>query len=164
MTEKVYHGNKWMPALYANFFGILKDVAREYGYALAIHGTLNRDLDLVAVPWVEDVKPHLEMFAAFRERLGIVREDGAVFDSVEEKPHGRIGYTIGTGGGGYLDIAVFPPLPDLDTLAGEIIEAEDRAEASVRGTPDFAFAERVKLARLTAVSAVLQQKIGKGKE
>ncbi len=50
-----------------------------------------------------------------------------------------------------------------ELLAQKTVEAEDRAEASVRGTPDFAFAERVKLARLTAASAVLQSKLGKEK-
>ena len=31
---------------------MLCDVAREMGYALALHGSMNRDMDLIAVPWV----------------------------------------------------------------------------------------------------------------
>lgn len=29
----------------------LRDVARRLGYAIAVHGTLKRDIDLVAIPW-----------------------------------------------------------------------------------------------------------------
>jgi len=39
------------PGLYAMFYSYLKDIAKEYGYNLLINGSMNRDLDLVAVPW-----------------------------------------------------------------------------------------------------------------
>lgn len=32
----------------------IRALAREVGYAIGVHGTLERDLDLIAVPWVED--------------------------------------------------------------------------------------------------------------
>ena len=31
----------------------LAEIAREHGYALAVHGSLARDFDLIAVPWRE---------------------------------------------------------------------------------------------------------------
>ncbi len=106
---KLHHGNTWMPALYACFFGILKKIAQEHGYALAVHGSFTRDMDLIAVAWVENPKPHLEMLAAFQKALGEVRVDGQPYDSMEVKPCGRLAYTIASGGGGYLDISVIPP-------------------------------------------------------
>jgi len=33
--------------------GPMRLVAKEYGYALTVHGSLNRDIDLVAIPWRE---------------------------------------------------------------------------------------------------------------
>lgn len=36
---------------YACLYPALCDRAREHGYALAIHGTVATDLDLIAVPW-----------------------------------------------------------------------------------------------------------------
>jgi hypothetical protein len=32
----------------------LREVARRFGYALAVHGSLEWDIDLVAVPWCEN--------------------------------------------------------------------------------------------------------------
>lgn len=36
---------------YARFFSKARCVAKSHGYALALHGTFTRDLDVVAVPW-----------------------------------------------------------------------------------------------------------------
>lgn len=107
--NKPHHGNKWMPVLYACYYGILKDIAHEYGYALAIHGSLTRDFDLIAVPWIENPKDHLEMLDKFAEALGTVRFEGKPYNSCEQKPHNRMTYTIPSGGGGYLDISIIVP-------------------------------------------------------
>jgi len=32
---------------------LIRSIAKEAGYAIGVHGTLERDLDLIAVPWVE---------------------------------------------------------------------------------------------------------------
>jgi hypothetical protein len=39
--------------VYAALYPELASLARQHGYALAIHGSLQRDFDLVAIPWVE---------------------------------------------------------------------------------------------------------------
>ena len=31
----------------------MRRVAKDFGYAITVHGSLNRDIDLVAVPWSE---------------------------------------------------------------------------------------------------------------
>jgi hypothetical protein len=49
------------PSLYAYYFMALKDIAKEYGYNLVVHGSLNRDLDLIAIPWVDDPGSEVEM-------------------------------------------------------------------------------------------------------
>ena len=41
--------------LYAALYPELAEVARSHGYALAVHGSLARDFDLIAVPWAESV-------------------------------------------------------------------------------------------------------------
>ena len=51
--------------LYAMFYEQLKLIAKEYGYALLIHGSMNRDLDLVAVPWIDNPKPEENMIQEF---------------------------------------------------------------------------------------------------
>ena len=106
-NDKAHHNNKWMPVLYANYYGILKEIAEQHGYALAVHGSFTRDMDLIAVPWIQNPKSILLMLTEMRKRLGGQRADGQPYDSIEAKPHGRTAYTFATGGGGYVDISKF---------------------------------------------------------
>lgn len=57
------------PGMYALFYEILKVIARRYGYNLLINGSMNRDLDLVAVPWVDCPKSEQSMIKAFQKQL-----------------------------------------------------------------------------------------------
>lgn len=41
------------PSLYAYYFYELKVIALQFGYNLCLHGSLNRDMDLIAIPWIE---------------------------------------------------------------------------------------------------------------
>lgn len=52
------------PNLYTYMMEALKEIAKEYGYNLLVHGSLNRDLDLIAVPWVDAPKPEIELIRA----------------------------------------------------------------------------------------------------
>jgi len=45
-------------------FEPLKEIALKYGYNLVLHGSLNRDMDLIAIPWVEKPKNEIEMIQA----------------------------------------------------------------------------------------------------
>lgn len=58
------------PSLYAYYFYGLKEIALKYGYNLVIHGSMNRDLDLVAIPWQEKVGDCDEMVEEFCDYLG----------------------------------------------------------------------------------------------
>ncbi len=82
--------------------------ARICGYAIARHGSHERDLDLVAVPWVADaVKPAdlvIAVAAAIRQRTGW----GIPISDGEPKPHGRIAITIGASGSFHVDLSVMP--------------------------------------------------------
>jgi hypothetical protein len=49
-TSKPIHAK---PSLYAYYFEVIKEIGKSYGYNIILHGSLNRDLDLVAVPWQE---------------------------------------------------------------------------------------------------------------
>jgi hypothetical protein len=106
------------PALYAFIYEDLKSIAMDHGYNLLLHGSMNRDLDLVAVPWAETLKPSEEMIAAFVQRIG-----GHVLEEATKKTHhGRTWYVINLNRGGtqsddryipdpqyYLDISVMSP-------------------------------------------------------
>lgn len=106
----------------------LRAVAREYGYALAVHGSLVRDIDLIACPWVRDAKPAHELAEAIRVKAAELN-GGIAFclPGLEcgeyhragcpgSKAHQRLGWTFHLGGGPYIDLSVMPRAPDIDMV------------------------------------------------
>lgn len=67
----------------------VRAVARAHGYAIALHGSLKRDLDLVAVPWVEEVSSPGELINALEADLDLKLIRGPV-----KRPHGRTGHIL----------------------------------------------------------------------
>lgn len=100
------HRNKRYPAVYAAIYPMLTDVANGLGYALAINGSLTHDMDLIAVPWINEARPQRELVDAFLSNLegSFVHEVGKVGD----KPHGRKAYTIFLDDHAYIDLSVMP--------------------------------------------------------
>lgn len=90
------------PSLYAYVFIQLKEIAKDYGYNLVIHGSMARDLDLIAIPWENELRDRDEMIRAFAECVG-----GTVMDKTGSGElwspinHGRVNYIIDLNRGGY---------------------------------------------------------------
>lgn len=110
--------------------GVLIDPMRrraaELGYALAEHGSKERDIDLVGCPWtfsavdmdefvaaMVEVVRRVNGYAQIRDRL-IVGAGAYDFHArcPEPKPHGRVGWSIELGGGVYVDLSVMPRAND----------------------------------------------------
>jgi hypothetical protein len=106
MEKRVNNTRNWVPMMYVTFYGIMRDIALEHGYVLTVHGSCVRDFD---VPWVENPKPVIDILNKWSEYIGGIKtDDGLPFDSMTQKPHGRISYTMQVGGGGYIDVSVMP--------------------------------------------------------
>lgn len=84
------------PSLYAYYFEVLKEIARDYGYNLVLHGSLNRDLDLIAIPWGTKVLPHEPMISDFARVLGgrVQHQSEADKQAFAQHFHGRVNYII----------------------------------------------------------------------
>jgi len=112
---------KAKPLFYACCLLPLQGIAKEMGYNLIIHGSMNRDMDLVAIPWVEHPEPEVELIKAFDMYL----RGTSYVDGSEERgymfsilPGGRKSYVINLNRGGhwnmfndeqwYLDISITP--------------------------------------------------------
>jgi hypothetical protein len=82
------------PALYHYYYEWLKEIALRYGYNLLLHGSMNRDLDLVAIPWIENVGDKDEMIKEFCDALAghLLDCSGGGYKSVTW--HGRMHYVI----------------------------------------------------------------------
>jgi hypothetical protein len=109
--------------LYELLIEPIRSQCRNLGYAIAVHGSLNRDIDLIAVPWTADaVSPrrlaeevfavawhvnwlaHWSWFPARGQEFTLEGGPGI-------KPHGRLGWVINLtmGKGPYIDLSVMPP-------------------------------------------------------
>ena len=96
---------KHIPAWYALLFTAMAETARELGWALALHGSLARDLDVMAMPWTEDAATPEALLARLMERHGLI----AGADGWVTKPHGRRSHSLMVGGHFYVDLSVMPP-------------------------------------------------------
>lgn len=101
-------------------YPMLLQIARDHGYTLAVHGSLHRDFDLVAVPWIEQASEALAMIKAMHEALAsVIHHEEMDYNypdcSPTSKPHGRIAYSLHFTNrgmyGGYIDISVMPKQP-----------------------------------------------------
>lgn len=69
----------------------IRKAARSLGYAIGLHGSMARDLDLIAVPWVEGHGSRDELAAAIqRAACGMT---AATF-TWHEKPCGRVATSL----------------------------------------------------------------------
>jgi hypothetical protein len=88
----------------------LRETARTAGYALAVHGSEARDLDLLAAPWKDDAVDAATLLRA----LAATTRDCTGWGFLEEaekweaKPHGRVAATILGTSDVHLDISVMP--------------------------------------------------------
>ena len=104
-------------AAYVALYPMLLQVAKDHGYSLAVHGSLHRDFDLVAIPWIDEASDPFTLIKAIKKATATVftHED---FDHIQpernvtQKPHGRLAYSLHVTNsgmyGGYLDISVMP--------------------------------------------------------
>lgn len=67
---------------------------QKHGYALAVHGSLARDFDMVAIPWTDGAA---EPETIIKELIG--RWAFKTVGDPENKNHGRICYTVSCGFG-----------------------------------------------------------------
>ena len=62
---------------FASIIGPIKLVAHDLGYAVAVHGSLKRDIDLVAIPWTRAAVGRDDLLQAICDRIhGVPSEDG----------------------------------------------------------------------------------------
>ena len=86
----------------------LRTEARLHGYALALHGSLTRDIDIIAVPWTAEAKSADTLVKGLRSTLRrlypVTLEIGP---EALPKPHGRLCWNFWIRPWTYIDLAVF---------------------------------------------------------
>lgn len=67
----------------------IRQLAREVGYSIGLHGSLKRDVDLIAAPWTEQAAGNADLVEHLCVGLPAERVGWA-----EYKPHGRVAVTL----------------------------------------------------------------------
>lgn len=97
-----------------SFFQMIPDMreaAFKLGYCLALHGSVRRDLDIIAIPWTEEAASASDLVSAMLEAVQGYCTPHA--DEPYRKPHGRLVWCIHLGhGGNYIDFGVMPRSQD----------------------------------------------------
>lgn len=96
----------YAPVYAAAMYPDLAQITRDHGYALAVHGSVARDFDLIAIPWVENPAAPEAVIEAIVKRFAVkvIRDDAPV-----EKPHGRRVWVLSVGFGEcFLDLGFMP--------------------------------------------------------
>lgn len=90
--------------MYAALYPGLCNITRKHGYALAVHGTLARDMDLCCIPWSEVPSESSEVVKEITTTFHI-RQIG----EPDITHHGRERYTISVGFGEcFIDLSFMP--------------------------------------------------------
>jgi len=82
------------PVYAAAMYPDLCSIFQSHGFALAVHGSLARDFDLIAVPWVDKTSTPDEVLCDVLKKFAVT-----LVGQPEKKPHGRISYTLSVGFG-----------------------------------------------------------------
>ena len=120
---------------YACLYHGLCAIAREHGYALAIHGSVTRDLDVIAVPWTDSAVSAVELRDALMRHIGALDYEGLTrrnhpdneelvqkilsdvralkhnpvdADGAELKPHGRRSWNLYMDFAAKVDLSIMP--------------------------------------------------------
>ena len=98
------------PAVYSKMVPMLEIEAFKHGYAIGLHGSMQRDLDIIAFPWIEESSSCLDLLNGVICTVG-----GTLVGRPFPKSHNRIGFCIGLSNNrikSYIDFSVFLKLGD----------------------------------------------------
>lgn len=90
--------------------GQIRGAAKGCGYAIAVHGSLLRDIDIIAVPWTKEAKAPRTLVKEIVEAINRFDHGNLKSSTPAKKPHGRTAYVIYLGRT-YIDLSVMPRKP-----------------------------------------------------
>jgi len=85
---------KTKPQYYAVILNPLQKIAKKHGYNLLVHGSMKRDLDLIAIPWSDNTSSHLTVLQHMSKYLGADVYDNLEYYQLRRLPGGRQSYII----------------------------------------------------------------------
>lgn len=90
--------------MYCALYPALTAIARKHGYAMAVHGTMSRDMDLICIPWTEQPAEPKEVVAEIIGTFHI-----KTVGEPDTTLHGRERWTVTVGFGEcFIDLSFMP--------------------------------------------------------
>jgi hypothetical protein len=124
----------YAPVYAAALYPAWAEIARQHGYALAVHGSLARDFDLICIPWGDEPKEPQAVIDAIKAEFAVKEVGGPP----SEKPHGRVAYTLSIGFGEcFADLSFMPRNPGVlvGDGSGEALPPFSQDERTAPGSP-----------------------------
>lgn len=93
--------------IYCGLYPQLSEIARKHGYAMAVHGSLGRDFDLICIPWIEKPCEPIDVVKEITDTFAIktVGQPDMTF-------HGRERWTVSVSFGEcFIDLSFMPRIP-----------------------------------------------------
>lgn len=106
-----------LKAFFTSRLPAIREAAHSHGYAIGVHGSMRRDLDLIATPWRDGASDKDTLAHAIAEAACGITRNGSY--DWEAKPLGRMATSIpccwpewhGEAGAGHIDLSVTPTTP-----------------------------------------------------
>lgn len=96
----------YAPVYAAAMYPKLCPIFHKHGYALAVHGSVSRDFDLIAVPWAKKISNPKVVIQEVMSEFSLKKIGRAAV-----KNHGRRAYVLHTTYGSfYIDLSFFPKI------------------------------------------------------
>lgn len=124
----------------------IRETARRHGYAIGVHGSMRRDMDLIAAPWCDGASdPDTLAHAIADAACGITIASSYDW---EQKPAGRVATSIpicwthrpGVPGDGHIDLSVMPQAAPPAPQAAVVQQEPVGEVGSMPGTAGFTMA------------------------
>lgn len=91
------------PIMFAHRVHELQTILNANGYACALHGSMQRDIDVVAVPWTKNAVKAETLVKRICKQMGLTVSGGPT-----KKPHGRMAWSLLIEAIGFVDLSVMP--------------------------------------------------------
>lgn len=65
----------YAPLYAAAMYPLLASICHEHGYALAVHGSLANDFDVIAIPWCKEVSTPRKLMNVIQKQTALKFED-----------------------------------------------------------------------------------------
>jgi len=124
-----------MEAFYLSRLPAIREAAKEHGYAIGVHGSMRRDLDLIAAPWRDGASNADTLVEAIQKAACGFTQSKYQW---EQKPAGRVSISVpicwtyrhGVLSDGHIDLSVLAARPSAPT-AVEPDERDDPLQGAV---------------------------------